>query len=290
MDQTRLGPRWLNKVFAILPDRIEQLAASFDAIMDAGYDLSSASGSPQRASMSKTVGVIPVLGPLSKRADWLTLLMGGTSMDWIERDFDSMVADPNVSAIVLEIDSPGGEFAGTPELAKKIASARGTKPIVAVANTLAASAAYFIASAADEVVVTPSGEVGSVGVVAVHEDRSAANEQDGVKRTYVTYGEHKAELNGDSPLTDDARAEVQRRVDEAGEMFVSAVAKNRGVTAKAVIANFGGGRVFGASDAVERKMADRIDTLEATITRLSTGKRGAPSRSRASFENLRFLG
>ena len=108
---------------------------------------------------------------------------------------------------------------------------------------MAASAAYWIASACDELVVTPSGSVGSIGVLAVHTDRSAANEEEGIKPTYVAYGKYKAEFNPDNPLSDEALAELQSQVDEAGETFVKAVAKQRGCSQTKVREEFGQGRM-----------------------------------------------
>ncbi len=108
---------------------------------------------------------------------WLIL---PPAMDAALSMLDARSVDFNIDTIVLDVDSPGGNYYGTPETSSKIRAARDSKPIIAVANSLAASAAYWIASAADEIVVTPSGDVGSIGVLAVHTDFSAANEKIGV--------------------------------------------------------------------------------------------------------------
>lgn len=229
-----------------------------------------------KAVVTRSVAVLPLLGTITQRADLLTEFSGGTSTDRWGREFDALVNDPEVGSIVLDVDSPGGTVSGVPELADKVFAARGVKPIVAVANSFAASAAYWIASAADELVVTPSGDVGSVGVLAVHADRSGQYAEEGVNYSIVTYGKYKAEFADVGPLADESRAELQRRVDEDGEAFVSALARNRGVGRDVVKREFGQGRVYGAKEAVARGMADRIGTLDETVNRMATG--GKPKR------------
>ena len=259
-----LGPKFFGSGMMADAETVEKVAAS--------------NRQESRATVNSSVAVLPVYGVISQRMDMLSDFSGGTSTDRLGKEFDALVADSSVGSIVLDIDSPGGSYYGTPELARKIFDARGTKPIIAVANSLAASAAYWIGSAADEIVVTPSGDVGSVGVLAVHYDQSAFNESVGVKPTYVTYGVNKAEFNQDSPLSPESLQELQRRVDEAGESFVLAVAKHRGVSKSVVQNQFGQGRVYGAKEAVDRKMADRVDTLENTIARLSGSRKSSGSR------------
>ena len=139
---------------------------------------------------------------------------------------------------------------------------------------MAASAAYWIASAASELVVIPSGQVGSVGVYALHLDRSALNEKMGVLPTYISAGKFKVEGNPDEPLSDDARAAFQQTVDEFYGMFVSRVAKSRGVKKSQVVNGFGEGRVVTASRALEEGMVDRIDTLDQVLDKLQKPARG----------------
>ena len=224
--------------------------------------------------------VLPVYGVLMQRVDMLSEMSGGTSTERIAKDFRALVADPNIGTIVLDVDSPGGGVYGIAELAEEIFKARSSKRIVAHANSLAASAAYWLASAADELVVTPGGEVGSIGVYMVHEDWSGAYEAAGVKPTLIKYGDHKAEGIDIEPLSDAARDAFQKRVDEYGEMFTNAVAKYRGTTAANVKATFGQGRVVGAKEAVKLGMADRVEPLQESIGRL-TGRTAASSRAAA---------
>ena len=219
------------------------------------------------------MAVLPVQGIISQKMNMMAAMSGGTSTELLGREFDSLMADKSVDAIVLDIDSPGGNYHGTPELAEKIYKARGTKPIVAVANSLCASAAYWIGSAADELIMSPSADAGSIGVLAVHTDQSGLNEQMGIKPTYITYGRHKAEANPDGPLSDDAIEHLQTSVDVAGRTFEKAVAAHRGVTIAVVRNNYGQGRCYAAKEAMSRGMVDRVSTLAAEVDRLATASR-----------------
>ncbi len=220
------------------------------------------------------VAVIPITGIISQRETMFALLFGGSTTEGIARALRQAVADPSVGSIVLDIDSPGGNVMGIPELAAEILAARGIKPIIAVANGMAASAAFWIAASASEVVVTPSGMVGSIGVFTVHEDLTALAESMGVKITLMAAGKFKTEGHPFEPLTDEARANIQGQLDTVHEMFIRAVAKGRGVTPNAVRNGFGEGRVVLAAEAVKLGMADRVDTLAGTLARLVGGRRG----------------
>lgn len=214
------------------------------------------------------VAVLPLFGSIFPRANMMTSLSGATSTDAFGMRFDELMNDPQVSAIVLDVDSPGGQVGGVEELSQKIYNARGKKPVVAVVNHMMASAAYWIGTAADEVVMTPSARAGSIGVFAVHQDISKALENDGVKVTLISAGKYKTEANQFEPLSDEARASVQASVDETYETFIDAVARNRGVSSSIVRSDFGEGRMVRAREAVKIGMADRIGTLEETVNTL----------------------
>lgn len=220
------------------------------------------------ARQVKSVAVLPLFGTIFPRANMMTQVSGATSAEQFGAQFAQLLADPNVSAIVLDVNSPGGQVSGVEEVSQQIYAARGQKPIVAVANHLMASAAYWIGTAADEIVVTPSAEVGSIGVFAVHQDVSARMEKEGVKVNMISRGKYKVEGNPYEPLGEEARAAIQTSVDEFYAMFTNAVARNRGVKPAAVRNGFGEGRVVSAQQALELGMADRIGTLEETVSRL----------------------
>lgn len=233
-----------------------------------------ARGSPGGSGGGFAIGVINIAGIIAQRAAQVDDISGpgGTSTERVGAAFRAALADPAISAIVLNVDSPGGNVFGVQELTELIRGSRGQKPVVAQVNSTAASAAYWIASAADEIVVTPSGQVGSIGVVGVHEDVSAAAEKKGVKFTYISAGKYKTEGNPFEPLGDEAMAAKQAMVDGYYGDFVGAVSKGRGVPVAEIRDGFGQGRMVRAQDAVKAGMADRVATLDATLRRLGAAR------------------
>jgi signal peptide peptidase SppA len=232
------------------------------------------------------VAVMPLVGMISHRASMVdnASTSGGVAADQFGRRFDAFVQDDTVKTIIFDIDSAGGTVHGIEPLADKIRGARGAKPIIAQVNTKAASAAYWLACQADEIVLTPGAEAGSIGVFTVHEDISEKLAKDGVKPTLIKAGANKAELNNLAPLAAEARQALQVRIDAAYRSFVRSVAAGRGITASQVEDRFGQGRMFGQADLLDRGMVDRVATLEETIARFG----GAPAqraqqRSRETF-------
>lgn len=219
-----------------------------------------------------TVAVIPVNGCITQKSDFYSWWYGGTSVERLTASFRTYLNDPAVSTIVLDVDSPGGEVYGVPELAEELYASRGDKRIIAVSNPFMASAAYWIASACDEVVVIPSGQVGSVGCYTMHVDISAALEEYGYKVTFIQYGEHKTDGNQYQPLSDAARAEMQAGVDFYGRLFDQAVAKGRDKTPEQVSAKFGQGLMFRAPDAKRIGLVDRTATLDQVLAKLAPGR------------------
>jgi capsid assembly protease len=267
-------------VIACEPRRFAALRAILPRMV-AGDDvpkaeIEAAFGAPRgQARPTGAVAVLPLAGPIMQKPNLWTMFGMAVSTEEFGRTLRATLADETVRAVVLDVDSPGGSVFGVDELATEIYKARGDKPIVAVANAWAASAAYYIASQADELVVTPSGEVGSIGVYSMHIDFSAAIAADGVTITTIKAGKYKAEGNPYEPLTDEAKAYMQSRVNEYYGMFVAAVARGRGAAVSDVRDGMGEGRMVGAREAVRLGMADRVATLEETVQRMSGGgKRG----------------
>lgn len=254
------------------------------AIAESGHAPQAAvPGSGQQSSGG--VAVIKILGVISARSEMVadSSLGGGMSAETISKRFQSAMSDPEVSSIVFDIESPGGAVFGIPELAVEIMKARETKHVYAIANSMAASAAYWIGSAAGTFVATPSAQVGSIGVYSAHEDLSKAMETAGVKVSMVSYGEYKTERNPFEPLNDTARAHMQSLVDAYGKQFEKAVADGRGVASGVVRESFGQGRTFGAQEAKSRGMIDKIATLDEVIAEAKMKKRAPyPKRAAAS--------
>jgi HK97 family phage major capsid protein len=263
-------------VWAILPEHLSQMiealhAATHDGAVDLDAFREQVSARTERPVMRAEggVAVIPIHGSISYRSDLFTDLFGGTSVGSIKGAVDGAMANPDVGSIVLDIDSPGGTVDGVPELAAHLYGLRGRKPMKAVANTLAASAAYYIGSAADEFVVAPSGMAGSIGVVSAHMDVSKAMEEMGIKVTLISAGKYKTEGSPYEPLGEDARDGIQERVDDAYDQFVGAVARHRRVSVEAVRNGYGEGRVLSARRSLKAGLADRIGTLDSVIAELS---------------------
>lgn len=231
------------------------------------------------------IAVIGVHGPLIPRSLNFGFFGRVPGMDAIRAQLAQAAADPNIVAIVLDVNSPGGTYAGTPETANAVRLANEAKPVIAVVDSLAASAAYFIASQAREIAVTPSGEVGSIGVLAMHLDFSRQLEQEGVTPTIIRSRSSKADLNPFEPLSDDARAALQASVMEADEEFLKAVAKGRGMTAgkvRQLVDENGLGRVVGAKRAVSLGLADRVATMGEVLAGMIK-KPAARRRSALAF-------
>lgn len=229
--------------------------------------------------LAGTVAILPLWGVLAHRAGLIYESSGGTSTERFAARFRQAVADPAVDAVLLDVDSPGGAVPGVEELASEIYRSRGQKPTVAIANAMAASAAYWVAAAAEELVVTPSGQVGSIGVYAAHEDLSGALEQAGVRVTLIAEGRYKTEGNPYEPLTEEARAAIQEHVSYYYDMFVDAVARGRGVKRSEVREGLGEGRLVTAKRAVQLGMADRVATMQETIDRLAGSRRRRASQA-----------
>lgn len=227
------------------------------------------------------VAVIPIYGVIMHRPSMEVSSGGGFNIQNFRAQFQSAMGNPSVSAIVLDVDSPGGTVDGVEEISKEIYQARKKKKIVAVANTLAASAAYYIASSAEELAITPSGEVGSIGVYMVHQDLTGAYEQKGVKNTLIKAGKYKAEANPWMGLDEEAMNSLQRQVDAHYDMFTRAVARNRNVAVDSVRNGFGEGRTLMAKEAVRYGMADKVATLDEVLK--SLGVKGS-KKSNVSSE------
>lgn len=222
----------------------------------------------------KAIGILPIHGILEARTTFLGQMLGMTSYESIQRGFDSLLNDDSVSSIVMDFMTPGGMAYLCQETANKIYQARGRKPIISVINPLAASGGIWLASAADRIVITPSGDTGSVGVISEHVDISKALETNGQTVTTIrsTNAPFKGEQTDSEPLSAEAKANLQARADAIHTQFAGDLAKFRGVSVEHVNERFGKGRVVNAEVALANKMVDRIDTLQGVITKLASGR------------------
>jgi len=214
----------------------------------------------------KKVAVVPFIGPAFRRANLMTEMSGATSFEVFAADFNAALSDPTVKGIVLDVDSPGGEVNGTHETARMIAAARGQKPIVSYVGGMGASAAYFVASAADRVVIDAMSEIGSIGVVA----RARKNSEDGTITITSTQSPYKRV----DPGSKEGQSKIQKEIDAMADVFVDSVAEFRGVSRDKVLKDFGQGGIKIGKAAVTSGMADGLGSLEGVIAQLMALEEG----------------
>lgn len=230
------------------------------------HELVAAYGLPeveQRKPFAFSAGkaIVPIHGTLINRfsASWGFV----TGYNFIRSQVAAAAADADVSEIVLDINSFGGMCAGCAETADAIYAARQVKPVVGVVDAYAYSAGYMLASAASRLVATPTGGVGSIGVVSMHVDMSKALAEMGVEVTFIHAGAKKVDGNPYAPLSDEARADIQREVDAHYAVFVGQVARNRGLDEQAVRDTEAG--TFTAAEGKEIGLVDAVASPSAAL-------------------------
>ena len=252
--------RLTGRPLALAPRAVEALVAAPQAF------LGEAEG-PQAACRGWVmteggIAHLPVVGPLVQRGDWLSALFGIVSYDEIAATAEDAFTTPGVRGVLMEIDSPGGEVAGLFDLLSHLKALKSDtgKPLWAIAREQALSAACAIASVADRLLVTQTGEVGSIGVIAVHVDRSAQDKMEGEKYTLIHAGAKKLDGNPHIPLSPGAEADLQADVDDLYGQLVGQVARGRGMKPEAIAATEAA--VYRGQHAVTARLADGIATLE----------------------------
>ena len=263
-----------------MSDRLEE----FLALSPAALETRRANRSLQSETlrMRQGVAIVDISGVLLKRPNQFSLLTGAATYAGIMRNFQIALDDPGIKGILLNVDSPGGVVNGCDELAAAIYAGRGRKPITAFASGQACSAAYWIATAADGIVLSPATEVGSIGVVVGIQDQRVADKQRGVRT--VEFVSSRAPDKSPDPNTEPGRKVIQRRVDSLAEVFAAAVARHRGVSVDTVTNDFGRGGVELGANAVRHGMADQVGTFEDALEQLRTGR--PISRTRPSAQPL----
>lgn len=236
-----------------------------DIIGKSFWDIRAAAGirgqNPNTDDLAVIDGVayIQAIGPITRYDTMCTALFGGVSVEALTNQIAQALDSADVNGILLEINSPGGEVTGVADLSDFIYQARSAKPIVAFVDGMAASAAYWIGSAASKMVVSQTGYVGSIGVYSIYEDDSAAQEQAGVKSYQIVSSQSPYKVP--NPANEEDRGRIQSRVDALADIFIGAVARNRATTVDNVQTNFGKGDIILASDAIPLGMADAIGNI-----------------------------
>lgn len=234
-------------------------------------------GSPlagtETASRRGRVGIVPIQGKIFRHASMMNSLCGATTTETVAKDLAQALEDPMIDSIILDVDSPGGEANGIAELASMIRAGCSQKRIVAYTGGMAASAGYYLACAASEVVIGSSAWAGSIGAVIGITDDSKAMERRGIKE-YAIVSSVSPEKWPDVS-TEEGRSSYQSMVDQTGDHFVNDVAAYRGVSRETVLKDFGQGGMKMGHDAVKSGMADRVGSLEGLIAELCS--RGKPA-------------
>lgn len=217
-----------------------------------------------------SVAVIPIYGVMAQRMDFFTAISGGASMSRIRAQIFQALEAGEVKAILLDVDSPGGSVDGTVELMEAIYRARGTKPIHAYSSGMMTSAAYWVSSAVDRLMVIDTAKVGSIGVITSHVDYSQYYEKQGVKVTYLTAGKYKKVGNQAEPLSKGDKDYIQARLDYLYSIFVDGVARNRGVTPENVLERMADARIFVGAQSVKAGLVDAIGTIDDAMESVRT--------------------
>jgi signal peptide peptidase SppA len=220
-------------------------------------------------TMDKGVALINVFGSLVNRGAWIGARSGMTSYEGLKYQLAAAAADRDVTSIILDIDSPGGEAVGAFEVADAVRAASKSKDVVAVVNGMAASAAYAIASGAPTIITTASGISGSIGVVLMHADYSHALHDKGITPTLIHAGARKVDGSPYKPLTDDVKAELKAEVDSFYDLFVGSVAQGRKGKMTDAQIRATQARTYIGADAVKVGLADAVGTFETVLADMS---------------------
>ncbi len=259
------------------------MAATMRAFHERGGNLPASATSNKLLSIEDGVGIVAINGPIMRKPDlFARILIGATDTEEIGAAIHEARMRPDVKAVMLDIDSPGGTVAGTPELAAAISALDQRKPVYAFSSGLMASAAYWIASQARAVYATPSAQVGSIGVVQAVVDRSAAINAAGIKVEVFSVGKYKAMGAPGTPLTDDQRELIQSNLAEiAGEFHAAVLAKGRAIPAEAME-----GQTFSGRQAQRHNLSGMVPDRAEAMRRLKVYHAAVDTSSRAMTTSL----
>lgn len=257
-----------SKFWAGTEQSLEKFLASEKLDISAMQPQDSEEGPPRLFAQSGNVGIITIAGSLVNNDSWMNAYMGRTSYGEIRDALVHAASDPNIGAIVLDVNSGGGAVSGvsdTADLIKKID--KEVKPVHTFSDGMIASAAYWLGSSARSVSIGQVTEAGSIGVITVHREMSKSMEMDGIKATVIKAGDHKGNGNPYEPLSDKARAEIQGQLDHMYGIFMGSVADNRGMSYPVADGKMGQGRTFIGTQAVEAGLADSVTTFDAVVSK-----------------------
>ena len=296
MKKNLLLAQFLSQPWALTPDYLSLMtsvltrwslevpvSAEINAKIAADQEIRAAR--PAQGQKTGGIAVIPVYGVLTQRPPQNISGPGGTSTSSIARAVKAAADDSNIAQILLDFDGPGGSVYGTQEAGDEIYQARQKKTVIGIANSMAASATYWLAAQCTELYCTPGGEVGSIGVYTAHQYIGKALENEGVDVTLISAGKYKTEGNPFEPLADEAKANIESRVQDYYSMFIDAIARGRGVKTIQVKENMGQGRMLGAKDAQTAGMIDGIATFAQVLAKMSASQPNKTGINRLAAAN-----
>lgn len=241
------------------------------------------------ARVADGVAVIQLYGPIVPKGGMFVKSSGASSAENFASLFESLCANADVNAIVIDADSPGGSTNGITEAYARMTAAKRAsgKTVAAVSNYMMCSAAYYLCSMADEIIASPSSYTGAIGVFAIHESVARKLEAEGIDVTVISAGDEKVDGIPVEPLSERAATSMQSRIDALYSAFVRDVAAGRNTTASAVRSGYGRGAPLTSGAALDAGVVDRVGTLSETVDRMRRPQaRAASRRRRASTEDL----
>lgn len=275
-EKALIGMPW-----AILPGQLEVIHSIANRYNEEPEAVEKRIGRPlsnmRLGTQRGNVAIIPISGPIFRYANLLTLISGATSIQQLSLEFQNALDNPDIETILFDVDSPGGAVSGVQEFAQHVFEARGQKQIIAYASGMMASAAYWISSAADMIVASPTSIIGSIGVITTLEK---GDEEGTVSIVSSQSPNKRPDLN-----TEAGRAKVQTLLDDLATVFIGTVARNRNITTDDVINKFDGGNVFVGEKATKVGLADSIGSLEGSLARLNAGKQPLKTKKYISADN-----
>lgn len=270
----------MSRLWAIQPEMLETIVSIAERENQNPELIAEKLGRPlmntRSVSLRESVAIVPLTGPMFRRANLFTEISGATSTEQFLTDLRTAADNPDVKSIVLDIDSPGGEATSIAETAERVREISKTKPVIAYIDGLGASAAYWIAAAATEIVISKTGIAGSIGAVMTVRRGKDAN--------YVEFVSSQSPYKRPDPDKEDGRDALQKQIDAFAQVFIDSVAQLRGVSVETVLSEFGRGGVKVGAEAVKAKMADRIGSLESVITGLPGPASNSPLQAKEDIE------
>ena len=286
--------------WAILPEWGERVMAIYErwesgAALDVS-EVKARTGKPLAGpsrgyEVRNGVAIIPMKGVISQRMNMMADVSGGTSSELLAQDITAAADDPKISAIVIDGDTPGGAVAGTPGAAAALFRARQIKPTALLVGELAASAGYWIGSAAEQVyMASPVAQAGSIGVISRHVSKARALEAAGVDVTEIYAGKYKAVGSDAKRLSDEDKAVIQDKVDTLYSIFVNDVARYRGRSVEQVLSDMAEGRVFIGQQAIDAGLADGFRTMDELVVEMKDRSKWRPVAGGARMQKMASTG